>query len=81
MSLVATDMMMILAETLKTLNSITSIFPQCLEPNRNRTQNPGSIAEPNLNRNPKMLEPEPFLRTLTEPKEPGFSWVPSNIKI
>jgi hypothetical protein len=48
---------------------------QCLEPNRNRTQNPGSFAEPNPNRNPKMLElepnPNPFLRTGTEPKNPG----------
>jgi hypothetical protein len=33
-------------------------FMQCLEPNRNRTQNPGSFAEPNPNRNPKMLEPK-----------------------
>ncbi len=52
---------------------------QCLEPNRNRTQNPGSFAEPNPNRNPKMLEPEPnpnpSLRIGTEPKEPGFSWI------
>jgi hypothetical protein len=50
---------------------VSKCFFQSLEPNRNRTQNPGSCEEPNPNWNPKNWK-EP------NPKEPGFFWVLPN---